>query len=136
MSTTQPTLEGGCFCGAIRYRIRGTPTQETHCHCSICRRTTGAPFVTWFTVRPDELAFTIGEPARFASSDHGTRGFCARCGTQLTFASTRAPDEIDVTTCSLDEPERVPPRDHTRTSSQLSWIALADGLPRFPEARD
>ena len=129
-------LEGGCFCGEVRYRVEGAPTQETSCHCSICRRTTGAPFVTWFTVSPADFTFTAGAPARFASSAHGTRSFCPRCGTQLTFQSSRARGELDVTTCSLDDPERVPPRDHTRTSSQLSWIELPDDLPRFPEARD
>jgi hypothetical protein len=128
-------LEGGCFCGDVRYRVEGAPAQETNCHCSICRRTTGAPFVTWFTVSPADFTFTAGTPARFASSAHGTRSFCPRCGTQLTFQSSRARDELDITTCSLDDPERVPPRDHTRTSSQLSWIELADDLPRFPEAR-
>lgn len=66
----------------------------------------------------------------------GTRSFCPRCGTQLSFESSRAPAEIDVTTCSLDRPELVPPRDHTRTSSQVSWLRLSDGLPRLPEARD
>jgi hypothetical protein len=129
-------LEGGCFCGFLRYQIQGTPYYETNCHCSICRRTTGAPFVAWFTVPTDALRFTAGEPVRFASSHHGTRSFCPRCGTQLTFQSSRADGDVDVTTCSLDDPERVPPRDHTRTSSQLSWVSLSDGLPRFPEARD
>jgi predicted enzyme related to lactoylglutathione lyase len=52
----------------------------------------------------------------------------------LTFESDQAPAEIDITTCSLDDPEAEPPRDHTRTHSQMSWIAH-DGLPRFPEAR-
>lgn len=128
-------LEGGCFCGFVRYRIDGTPSQETSCHCSICRRTTGAPFVAWFTVRPAEFAIVSGSPSRFASSDHATRAFCPRCGTQLTFQSSRAPSEIDVTTCSLDDPERLPPRDHTRTSAKLSWVALGDHLPCFAEAR-
>jgi hypothetical protein len=84
-------LEGGCFCGFVRYRVSAEPTCETNCHCSICRRTTGAAFVTWFTVPPAAFAFTTGSPARFRSSDHATRSFCPRCGTQLTFASTRAP---------------------------------------------
>ena len=77
----------------------------------------------------------LHHPTTFASSDHGTRSFCARCGTQLTFESSRAAGELDVTTCSLDDPESVPPRDHTRTSSQLSWVGLADRLPRFSEGR-
>jgi hypothetical protein len=128
-------LEGGCFCGFVRYRVRGTPFHETHCHCSICRRTASAAFVTWFTVATPDFAFTAGQPTRFSSSEHGTRSFCPRCGTALTFASSRAAGELDVTTCSLDDPERVPPLDHTWTSSQLSWVRLSDGLPRFPGIR-
>ena len=53
----------------------------------------------------------------------------------LTFESTRFPDETDVTTCSLDDPEAAPPQDHTRASTQLSWVKLADGLPVWPEQR-
>jgi hypothetical protein len=45
------------------------------------------------------------------------------------------PEEIDVTICSLDQPEAVPPKDHTRSSSQLKWVKLADGLPSYQESR-
>lgn len=128
-------LTGGCFCGAIRYEAAGTPFDETNCHCSICRRTTGAPFVTWFSVPRSGFRFVQGAPARFRSSAKGTRAFCSRCGTQLTFQHDDAGDEIDVTTCSLDDPERVPPQDHTRASSRLGWVRLGDGLPEYPEAR-
>jgi hypothetical protein len=128
-------LAGGCFCGFVRYQTEGTPSQETNCHCSICRRTSGAPFVTWFTVPRVDFRFVAGEPASFRSSDHGMRTFCLRCGTPLTFRSSRFPDEIDVTSCSLDEPERVPPKDHTRASAKLAWVELGDRLPVFAEAR-
>lgn len=127
-------MDGRCFCGHVRYRASGSPHDETSCHCSICRRTSGAPFVAWFTVQKSDFAFLSGEPTRFQSSAHGTRTFCPRCGTPLTFESTRAPDQIDVTTCSLDEPERVPPRDHTQTATRLPWVELGD-LPAFPGAR-
>ena len=126
---------GSCFCGFIRYEAGGTPSDETNCHCSICRRTSGAPFVTWFTVRIAEFRLTSGEPSSFHSSEHGTRTFCPRCGTPLTFASTRFLTELDVTTCSLENPQALPPKDHTRTSSMLPWVELADELPSFPEAR-
>jgi hypothetical protein len=128
-------LQGGCFCGRIRYEVTGVPFQETNCHCSICRRTTGAPFVAWFSVRPSEFRFVAGAPSRLRSSGKATRSFCPHCGTQLTFRGDDYPDEIDVTTCSLDRPEAVPPRDHTHTSSRLPWIALSDGLARYPQAR-
>lgn len=128
-------LQGGCFCGFVRYEVTEAPSHQTHCHCSICRRTSAAPFVTWFTVSPAGFRLTRGEPASFASSEHGTRSFCPRCGTPLTFRSSRLADEVDVTACSLDEPETLVPRDHTRTSSMLPWIELGDRLPRFPEER-
>ena len=128
-------IRGSCFCGFIRYEARGTPFHETNCHCSICRRTSGAPFVAWFTVPSATFRILSGEPARFRSSDHGVRSFCSRCGTPLTFASSRFPDEVDITTCSLEDPEILPPKDHTRTSSQLTWIKLGDELPSFREAR-
>ncbi len=128
-------LNGGCFCGALRYQTEGTPFDQTICHCSICRRTTGAPFVAWFSVPRSQFRLTQGTPARLRSSPKGTRSFCPQCGTQLTFEHADAPHEIDVTTCSLDEPERLLPDDHTHTNSKLGWIKLADGLPEYGQAR-
>jgi hypothetical protein len=128
-------LTGGCFCGRVRYETDGAPYNETNCHCSICRRTTGAPVVAWFSVPRSRFRLS-GEPTRFRSSGKGTRSFCPECGTQLTFELEGAGDEIDVTTASLDEPNAVPPRDHTRTSSRLEWVKLGDGLPQFAEARE
>jgi hypothetical protein len=128
-------LTGGCFCGRVRYEADGAPFHETNCHCSICRRTTGAPFVAWFSVRRSAFRLASGEPTRFRSSGSATRSFCPECGTQITFEFDGA-DEIGVTTSSLDDPERVPPRDHTRTSSKLQWLRLADGLPQFRDARE
>ena len=109
------------------------PFDETNCHCSICRRTTGAPFVAWLP--RSQFRLVCGEPTRFESTAKGTRSFCPRCGTQLTFEHESFLDEIDVTTCSLDDPERVPPKDHTHTSSKLSWVKLSDQLPEHQESR-
>jgi hypothetical protein len=128
-------LNGGCFCGQIRYEAAGGPFHETVCHCSICRRTTGAPFVAWFSVRRSGFRLVRGAPMRFRSTAKGTRTFCPQCGTQLTFEHDDFADEIDVTTCSLDDPAVLPPKDHTRTSSRLAWIKLADGLPEYREHR-
>jgi hypothetical protein len=128
-------LKGGCYCGWIRYEAAGTPFDETNCHCSICRRSAGAPFVTWFSVPRALFRFVCGDPTRFMSTAKGTRCFCPQCGTQLTFEHKDFADEIDVTTCSLDDPEAVAPRDHTRTSSKLSWVQLADALPQYQESR-
>jgi hypothetical protein len=128
-------LKGGCFCGGIRYEAGGTPFHLTNCHCSICRRTAGAPFVAWFSVPRLEFRLVQGTPTQFRSTPKGMRSFCPRCGTQLTFEHDEASDEIDVTTCSLDDPERLPPKDHLHTSTKLRWVKLADGLPEHREAR-
>jgi hypothetical protein len=127
-------LKGGCFCGALRYEAGGTPYYRTNCHCSICRRTTGAAFVSWFTVPRADFRWVHGEPVHFRSTPEAVRSFCGRCGTQLTFERDML-DELDITTCSLDDPESLPPQDHTYASSRLAWIKLADGLPAHPEAR-
>jgi hypothetical protein len=129
------TLEGGCFCGRIRYEISGESFNRTNCHCSICRRTSGAPFVAWFTVKRPNFRWLRGEPATFQSSSKATRSFCRDCGTPLAFMHVNFVGEIDVTTCSLDAPADLPPVDHVRTSSKLPWIKLADGLPEHAEAR-
>jgi hypothetical protein len=131
----EPVFEGGCFCGAVRYRAAGTPYHATHCHCTICRRVSGAPFVSWATFRSEHFRFTRGHPASFKSSATATRRFCDRCGTPLTFQVAATPDEIDVTLASLDHPEDVRPEDHTFVCSQLPWIILGDGLPCYQEFR-
>jgi hypothetical protein len=91
--------------------------------------------VAWFTVPRSAFRLVAGAPPRFASSDRATRTFCPRCGTSLTFESDAFPDEVDVTTASLDDPEAVPPRDHTRTATRLRWVRLADALPAYPDRR-
>ena len=128
-------LAGGCFCGAIRYEAASIPFHETSCHCSICRRTTGAPFVAWFSVARAQFKLVRGEPRRLQSTAKGVRSFCPDCGTQLTFQHQDFQDEIDVTTCSLDQPNAAPPKDHTRVNDRLPWIRLADGLPEYGEGR-
>jgi heme-degrading monooxygenase HmoA len=127
--------EGGCFCGAIRYRARGTPLDPSLCHCSICRRTSGAPMVAWATFPTNEIEWLKGTPRRFVSSAKAERSFCSDCGTALTFSFLNSTDRTDVTLASLDHPERVTPLDHIFTSTRIPWVRLADGLPAFPEDR-
>lgn len=128
-------IEGHCFCGFIRYAAHGATSNETNCHCTICRRTSGAPYVAWVTVPAATFRLLSGTPNTFRSSDHGTRTFCPQCGTPLTFQSARFPDELDLTICSLDRPELVTPKDHTYVRSKLHWVVLGDGLPTHMESR-
>jgi hypothetical protein len=128
-------IEGGCLCGAVRYRAYGSAYGITHCHCHTCRRGSGAPFVTWAGFDADKFTFTKRQPATYASSPNVTRTFCASCGTALTYQRADVPGSIDVTLGSMDEPETVTPEDHTWTESRLSWISLNDGLPAYARER-
>jgi hypothetical protein len=128
-------LEGGCFCGAVRYRIGGASWNVARGHCTMCRRLSAAAFVTWATVRTDDFAVVRGTPVRLASSARAARTFCGNCGTPLTFQLHAGREELDVTVCSFDDPEALTPEDHTQTAIMLSWIRLADSLPRHDHDR-
>ena len=129
------TVEGGCLCGTLRYRASGRPSGITLCHCATCRRASGAPLVAWSAFPAAGFNFTRGVAARYASSPGVERTFCGRCGTQLTYQRWEAPDTVDLTLASLDDPEAVLPEDHTWTASRLCWIKLSDGLPTYPRNR-
>jgi hypothetical protein len=135
MSEASRDLTGGCLCGAIRYRANGTPRHVTHCHCITCRRASGAPFVTWFTVDETAFAWTQGTPVSYRSSASAERSFCPRCGTQLAFREAHRTGEVDVTAASLDDPAALQPQDHTWVSRKLPWIAIEDHLPRHDTVR-
>ncbi|MCO6417527.1 GFA family protein [Siccirubricoccus sp. KC 17139] len=128
-------LTGGCLCGEIRYEAHGTPFHPTLCHCRMCRLAAGAPVVAWFSVKREDYRLVAGTPARYASSPGVVRTFCPRCGTSLTFESAAHAAEIDITTASLDDPDAVPPQDHTRAAYRIGWVSLADGLTVYPERR-
>lgn len=128
-------LQGGCYCGMVRYETNGEVFHRTLCHCTDCRRIAGAPAVAWFSVARAALRFTRGAPALFHSSSGVVRGFCAQCGTPLTYAHDATPGEIDITTCSLDDPLAAAPEDHTFARSRVSWLRTADGLPEYPTTR-
>jgi hypothetical protein len=125
-------LDGGCLCGHVRYEAGGAPFHPTICRRSMRRRAAGAPMVPWFTVPRSEFRLPLGAPTRFASSTGARRTFCPRCGTSLPFESGEFPDEVDVTTASLDDPEAVPPRDHARTATRPRWVRPADGPLDYP----
>ena len=126
-------VTGRCFCGAVRFVVE-MPTQFCgHCHCSMCRRMHGAGFVTWFAVPPAQFRLE-SDPAdlvRFASSDHGTRSFCRRCGTSLFCESTNHPDQLDVVLAAMDAPIEREPEMHIYFDDRAAWVTIGDELPRL-----
>lgn len=122
-------MTGGCLCGAMRYRIDGPPRLVSNCHCSLCRRAHGAPFVTWLTVRADRFHMEKGDLHRYASSDHGWRAFCSTCGAQVISGSAHYARYVEVTAGSLDNPGAVSPERQVFWPDRLSWVTSANGLP-------
>ena len=123
------TLTGGCLCGRHRYEITGKPVVATHCLCSSCRRASGGTLGTWLTAHSSDFRWTTAEPAYYASTPGTRRGFCATCGTSLSFQRDDRNVEVDVGAATLDNPERITPVDHIWASDRLSWSPLAPGLP-------
>ncbi len=128
-------LEGGCLCGAVRYRVSGAiaPSGVAYCHCATCRKSTGAPVMAWATFPAAAIWLTRGVPASYSSSPKALRQFCPTCGTQLFFTYTEGEPEFDVSLGSLDDPSRIVPDYHIWTSSRLPWFDTADSHPRHPD---
>ncbi len=123
---------GGCLCGAVHYRAEADPLRAVSCHCSTCRRVSGAAFLTFVHFPLAAFEWTQGEPRRYRSSAEAERGFCARCGSTLTMHETVLDDRVQVTLGSLDRPQDARPDDHVWTESQLPWLRIDDDLQRFP----
>ena len=126
------TYAGGCGCGAVRFAARGPAANLSFCHCASCRRNTGASPVAWATFAADRFAVTRGALALRRSSAPVERGFCAACGSSLTYTHAARPREIDVTLASLDDPAALRPACHIWVSDRVDWAPLADGLPQYP----
>ena len=126
-------IEGGCFCGAVRYRASVAPTASMIWHCRSCQRASGAPAVPWVTFTRDAFQFTVGELRLFASSAPVRRGFCGACGTPLTYEHVSRPGEIDITTATLDDPDAFPPTHHAQLADDVAWLKFGDGLPAYRE---
>lgn len=123
------TISGRCLCGNIRYLARAEPKWTALCHCESCRRATSAPVVAWMGFAPDQVTWQ-GARTFFRSSEIATRGFCPTCGTQMSFESTRWPDEIHLYGVSRDDPEKYKPDLHCHYQEHLDWLNIQDSLPR------
>ena len=132
-SVEAPTrLTGGCQCGAVRYALTARPQGSAICHCRMCQKAGGAPFMAFTSgVLREDFAFTRGAPAIYRSSEIAERGFCAVCGTPLTYR-LNGRDRISVTIGSLDRPAEVPPTEQLGVESAVPWFA---GLAALPASR-
>jgi hypothetical protein len=120
------TYTGGCQCGAIRFRARGTPPDSSICHCRMCQKAFGAYYAPLVSVRGMEFEWTRGQRKIFRSSNFVSRGFCGDCGTPLTY---EAPDGMSVSAGAFDDPSQLPPTIQWGVEGKIGFVDHLHELP-------
>jgi hypothetical protein len=136
-TASDSTLNGGCRCGAVRYRCGPLVRPPSLCHCVDCRRTVGAHIVGWCTVTAASLHLDAhGALREYASSPRVTRTFCGLCGTSLTWSHADHAGLIDVTLASFDDAAALAPTSHIWMQDALPWDKPAPGENYHTSERD
>jgi hypothetical protein len=127
-------LEGGCACGAVRYRLTSDPLFTHCCHCLNCQRQTGSAFVINVLIEADRVELLSGElqpvdvPRDVGRPQRIFR--CPSCQIALFSLYTHAGVRF-VRAGTLDTPSAVSPDVHIFTRSKLDWVAIPDSVPAF-----
>jgi hypothetical protein len=131
MTIETPTSHtGGCRCGTIRFRSSADPIYASYCHCSDCRRASGAPVAAFVGFTAEDVTFE-GETGSTYGKAPVSRSFCGHCGAPIAYADARLPDRIFFMLGAMDAPENYPPRVHGYVHEQLPFFHIDDGLPRM-----
>lgn len=109
-------LSGGCQCGAVRFRVTAFG-RASLCHCRMCQKAFGG--IGGALVGAKAFTYTRGKPAYFQSSNKVRRGFCAQCGTPLTF---EVGNSVDLAIAAFDTPAVLPPVIQMSVETRLAWV--------------
>ena len=126
--------EGGCACGAVRYRLTSEPLFVHCCHCLNCQRQTGSAFVVNLLLEADRVELTSGDPQPVdVPRDDGSTQQVWRCpGCQVAvYSRYTSPRVRFVRGGTLDEPRAITPDVHIFTRSKVDWVRLPEGVPAF-----
>ena len=130
-------LTGGCNCGAVRYAIGGVPIAVVACHCTQCRKQSGAAYSVNLVVPADTMrvdgATAVWEDRETGSGLLLRREFCGACGSPIRSVPAESPF-VAVKAGTLDDADGWAPMLHIWTRSKLAWVTIADGLPSFEKA--
>jgi hypothetical protein len=128
-------FEGGCACGAVRYRLNSKPMFVHCCHCRDCQRQTGSAFVINALIETDRIALLSGEPESVGVPTDSGRPHdiyrCPKCRTALWSDYGRRPTLRFVRVGTLDEPSALSPDVHIFTRSKVPWVGLPSNVPAF-----
>ena len=132
----EPSRDGGCACGEIRYTVTREPLLSYCCHCTECQRRTGSAFGISMQVPAEAFELVKGSPkARTRIADSGnaiTVNFCDMCGTVLYSASAARPHIRVVYAGTLDDPGVVPIQLNIWADSALPWVHMDPEIERIP----
>ena len=133
MSTLPEQASGGCLCGAARYRVEGPPLSTIYCHCTSCRKHTGAPVVALAGYKRAQVSYSEGAPKMFESSPGVGRAFCGDCGTPLTWEGDGGEHGplVEFLISTFDNPDDFAPACHIHHGERIAWFETADKLPRY-----
>ena len=127
-------MEGGCSCGAVRYRLTSAPLFVHCCHCLNCQRQTGSAFVINLLIEADRVELLAGEPQPVdAPRDDGSMQRIYRCPTceVAVYSEYTRPEFLYVRAGTLDEPREIVPDVHIFTKSKVEWVVLPESMPAF-----
>lgn len=111
----------------VRYSARIENDDAYLCHCRMCQRATGGVSIAFKSVRIADVAWTTREPDRYRSSPIAERGFCAECGTPLTFEFIERGEAMDLSVGSFDDPYRFKPVSHFSPETwHEAWLDTTD----------
>jgi hypothetical protein len=122
--------EGGCLCGAVRFKAKGEPINVRVCHCRNCQKAMGSPFYAR-ALFPQEALTVEGDTGRYASSPATDRVFCKTCGTRLMSWRTNG-TAAGVALATFDDRNAFAPTEHIWVSEKMHWVKFDDGLPQYP----
>ncbi len=130
--STQP--EGGCACGAVRYRLLSDPLFVHCCHCLNCQRQTGSAFVINLLIEAErvEVLAQAPQPVDVPRDDGSVQRIfrCPRCQVAV-FSQYSRPEVWFVRSGTLDDPTPITPDVHIYTRSKVGWVGLPEGTPAF-----
>jgi hypothetical protein len=127
------TLDGGCECGAVRYRVVNEFLYASNCHCARCRAATGSAFKPFAGIERDKLELLSGADTLLINGDddlNDTR--CAKCGS-LLYSVVRDGEYVHVALGSLVDEPGMRPTKHIFVGSKAPWFEITDDLPQFEE---
>ncbi|HUP01848.1 MAG TPA: GFA family protein [Gemmatimonadota bacterium] len=127
-----PTITGGCLCGRVRYQVTGPFLRAGHCHCSRCRKHSGAAVSTQGRVLREHFRLLSGNESLHVYRPEGgaVKAFCGRCGSSLFGGAWPDGPEVSIRLGSVDGDPGIRPQYHTFVDSRAVWDEITDDLPQ------